>query len=689
MPPQPSGIRRVAFSLLRRIFRAMPLGETQRDTARRAFTRYLPGLLPPRTRGVVVAAQSVRRPLLRADARAVGHAPYRAATDDGAPSATLVAFYLPQFHPIPENDAWWGAGFTEWRNVTRALPQFEGHAQPRLPADLGFYDLRNPQVLRQQAKLARDYGVGAFCFYAYWFAGKSLLETPLELWRQDPQIDFPYCLCWANENWSRRWDGRSDDVLIAQHHTNEDDLAFIAHIAPHLRDKRYLRVDGKPLLLVYRPSLLPDAATTAHRWRTWCRDNGIGEIAIANVHSFDRREPQAFGFDFSVEFPPNMFNPRELNTSQRLINPDYDGAVVDWRSLAQEYTARGAAPDWLFPGVSCGWDNEPRRPGRGLTYLHASPRRYEDWLRHTIDTRLKERRGDSRLVFINAWNEWAEGAVLEPDQRLGHAWLEATRRAVHTTAVTRKPPRPCVIIHAWYEDVLDEILAALAKIEQPLRLIVTTSNERLKHIEAVLTRHGRTAEIEVHENRGRDVLPFLHVADRLLNEGESLVLKLHTKRSPHRTDGEQWRRDLLECLASPSRWNGIVSAFAADPALGLVAPEGHVQPMSYFWGGNAQNVAFLCTRLGIAAPNESHDRFIAGTMFWVQLDSLRPLLDAHLSPDDFEPERGQLDGTLAHALERLMVRCAEDAGYRMATAASVCGEPEPAGDADYPYAERG
>src|SRR5881275_2844289 len=182
-----------------------------------------------------------------------------------------IAFYLPQYHPIPENDAWWGKGFTEWTNVAKARPLFRGHYQPHLPADLGFYDLRLPEVRAAQAVLAREYGIDGFCYYHYWFSGKRLLNRPFDEVLTSGEPDFPFCLCWANENWTRRWDGKDADILLSQSHTPEDDLAFIQHIEPMLLTKNYIRIAGKPMVLVYRPSLFPDAAATADRWRTYFR----------------------------------------------------------------------------------------------------------------------------------------------------------------------------------------------------------------------------------------------------------------------------------------------------------------------------------------------------------------------------------------------------------------------------------
>jgi lipopolysaccharide biosynthesis protein len=664
----------------------MPMTEGLRDRLRQRFLNHYSAMLPEGPQGNITNVRE-RRPRSDADQRAVGYTPYGRASLPSPLPATLVAFYLPQFHPIAENDQWWGNGFTEWRNVVRALPQFEGHVQPRLPGDLGFYDLRLPEVMQKQMKLAQEYGIGAFCTYFYWFAGKTLLETPLQQWLSDASLTLPICICWANENWSRRWDGRADDILIGQEHSAEDDLAFIAYVARYLRDPRYLRVDGKPMLLVYRPGLLPDARASAQRWRQWCRDNDLGEIHLAYVQSFDRVDPRDIGFDAAVGFPPNNTTLEPITAGQQLLNADYRGQVYDWRELTKASRGEPDPAYTLYPGVNPGWDNEPRRTGRGRVFAHASPRGYRDWLREAIAT-TRRRSPASPMVFLNAWNEWAEGAVLEPDNRLGHGWLQATRTAL--LPVTDTPPRdgrPCAVIHVWYVDLLEEILSALRATGVAWRIVITTPFEREAAVRAQLHQLGIEAEVHAAENRGRDILPFLRVANRLIDEGVEVVLKLHTKRSEHRQDGSTWRQELLQRLASPDRGQAIAEAFQTDPTLGLVAPEGHVQPLSFYWGANEEAVEHLCRLAGIGPPEAESDHFIAGSMFWARLEALRPLLDAHPAEWEFEPEQGQVDGTFAHAVERVVQLCAQAAGYRMTTGAALCGEPEPAGR-PYVYASK-
>jgi lipopolysaccharide biosynthesis protein len=631
-----------------------------------------------------------RRPRTHCGGRAIGHVAERAGELPSPLPATLVAFYLPQFHPIAENDEWWGKGFTEWRNVTRALPQFEGHAQPRLPADLGYYDLRNAQTLRAQAALARAYGLGAFCFYFYWFDGKTLLEAPLRQWLTDTSLDFPFCLCWANENWTRRWDGRPGDTLVAQRHGPDDDIAFIEYVAGYLKDARYLRVDNKPVLLVYRPGLLPDARATAQRWRRWCADNGIGEIFIAYVQGFERPTPSDIGFDAAVEFPPNLSTPSDLTADQHLLNPYYEGQVLDWREVAAEYAAK-PLPDYpTFPGVNCGWDNEPRRSGSGRTFLHASPRVYREWLQRTIEHRLAPVAPAHRLVFINAWNEWAEGAVLEPDTRLGHAWLQATRDALRGVPLRAAAPRPpCAVVHAWHLDAFEEILQAMQGSSLEWRLVVTTTKEKEERVRMILQRCRATADVHVAENRGRDILPFLRAANRLLDEGEDVVLKLHTKRSLHQLDGDRWRRELVSSLTSTDAAALAVQSFRDNPRLGLVVPEGHLQLTHSFRGANEQNVCYLNNRLGIGPMNPLDATFPAGSMFWARLEALRPLLDAHLDESEFEPEAGQVDGTFAHAVERIFAHSAKSAGYVVVSTSQLSTEPRPhVPPSEYRYARR-
>ncbi|MES1202455.1 MAG: glycoside hydrolase family 99-like domain-containing protein [Pseudomonadota bacterium] len=435
-----------------------------------------------------------------------------------APPARVIAFYLPQFHPIPENDAWWGDGFTEWTNVLKATPQFVGQHQPRLPDELGFYDLRNSAVQERQAELAKLYGIGGFCFYFYWFAGKRLLETPTQAWLNNKNIDFPYCLCWANENWSRRWDGYDAEILIAQDHSAEDDIAFIAHVAQYLRDPRYIRVDGKPLLLVYRPGLFPTARETAARWRQWCRDNGVGEIYLAYTQSFESVDPAEYGFDAAIEFPPNNSSPINVTETIQRINPDWAGTAYDYPTFVARSAAYVRRAYTYFRSVFPSWDNEARRIGRGTSYVGSTPALFRDWTRNAVRDAVEHQSDpDKRLVFVNAWNEWAEGAYLEPDRRYGYAWLQSVRDALIDVASDTQRTKLILVVHDAYLHGAQFLALNLARefhdtLHRPLEIVILGDGPLKPEFE----RYGRVHHLAGIDPEGVDAQAL---AKRLRDEG--------------------------------------------------------------------------------------------------------------------------------------------------------------------------
>ena len=353
----------------------------------------------------------------------------------------IIAFYLPQFQAIPENDQLSGEGLAEWASVRKARPNFVGHYQPRVPAELGYYDLSDQKVMDRQVDLARRYGVDGFCFYYYRFAGKRLLEKPLERMLESGRPDFPFCICWTNDNWSRRRDGKAHDVLIGQAHSPEDDRAVMLDLLRYFDSPNYICVDGRPLLLVYRVDLFPDFLETSNRWREVCRAEGPGEIYLALVESHDlvhrTFHPEEYGCDASVEFPPlSMAEP--LPPSGDVLNGDFAGKVADYLQLAFRYCTRDLPGYTRFRGVMPGWDNTASRQNDGFCFEHATPGGFQAWLEVVLSQTRKHRHGDERLVFVNAWNEWVEGAYLEPDQRFGHTYLEAIRNARSSNRLMRK-----------------------------------------------------------------------------------------------------------------------------------------------------------------------------------------------------------------------------------------------------------
>jgi Lipopolysaccharide biosynthesis protein len=342
----------------------------------------------------------------------------------------LIAFYLPQYHPIPENDRWWGKGFTEWRNVEKALPSFEGHSQPRRPMDLGFYDLRVDDVRYEQAELAKKFGVDAFCYYHYWFDGKTLLDLPLNMMIES-DIDFPFCICWANENWTRSWDGLNKDVLLPQTYDDAVMSQYPHDVYKYLSDMRYMRYEGKPIFLIYKIMDLPRPKKTISNWRKAWKDLGVGEVHIAAVRSFPNQNtvlPADLGVDAFVDFPPHSIAPYVTQASVKTVD-GFEGYIYNYKDAVEGDLARYEHEDsaHVHRGVMGAWDNTARRGKRAHLTYGASPITYRSWLRRSLVQDAKKHPDHERLTFINAWNEWAEGTYLEPDQRYGIGFLEATR----------------------------------------------------------------------------------------------------------------------------------------------------------------------------------------------------------------------------------------------------------------------
>ena len=341
-------------------------------------------------------------------------------TNGPALRARAIAFYLPQFYPTPENDAWWGPGFTEWTNVAQARPLFEGHYQPHLPAELGFYDLRLPEVREQQAELAAQHGIEAFCYWHYWFLGRRMLGRPFEEVLAGGRPDFPFCLSWANETWSRRWHGTGDatEVLIQQTYSEADDLAHARWLAAAFADPRYVTINGRPLFVVYRPFDLPDPQRTTDTFRREISRLGLAEPYLIGINAHNpTNDTRPLGFDTTLNFEPQLSALPNLSKAGLKV-ADYAWVTSRMRLRPRDYP--------FHPAVIVGWDNTPRRGSEGIVFTGATPQAFGAGLSAILDG-IGDQPFEQRLIFLNAWNEWAEGNYLEPDLRFGHAYLEAVR----------------------------------------------------------------------------------------------------------------------------------------------------------------------------------------------------------------------------------------------------------------------
>ncbi len=364
----------------------------------------------------------------------------RARPSRTAPTLQVIAHYLPQFHPIPENDEWWGPGFTEWTNVTKARPLFWGHIQPHLPADLGFYDLRVPEVREAQAELARQHGVTGFCYWHYWFAGRRLLERPFEDTLESGSPDFPFCLAWANQTWSGIWHGAPNRILVEQTYPGvRDESRHFAYLRKAFEDDRYIRIDGRPLLFIYKPADLPEPAEFVERWQKMAREAGFdGLYLVAGLGESAYPTHHEDGFDAAVWYQFPFGEDRGSRLRERMMARGLMRGPkrYPYSETLPEPPTDLAGP--VFPCVYPNWDNTPRSGRGGVLALEPTPERFGAQVRRALEL-VADLEVDQQILMIKSWNEWAEGNYLEPDRQYGHARLEALASEVARAKGRRWP----------------------------------------------------------------------------------------------------------------------------------------------------------------------------------------------------------------------------------------------------------
>jgi lipopolysaccharide biosynthesis protein len=587
------------------------------------------------------------------------------------PAVKLIAFYLPQFHPFPENDEWWGKGFTEWTNVGKAVPNYVGHNHPHCPIHSGYYDLRVAEVQEEQARLAKEYGVHGFSYYFYWFDGKTLMETPLKAMLANKKVDMPFCLTWANENWSRRWDGLENDVLIAQNHSMEDSAAFLNHLMPYFKDPRYIKVNGCPVLIIYRPNIIPEMKETGDLWRAEMVKNGFPGIYLVCAQTFGIKSPEPFGFDASVEFPPHTVVSGDIQSEVSITNPEFTGHVFSYDQVVDN-AVKSPEPEYkLFRAAMLSWDNTARKQNASHIFHGFSLLKYKQWLSSICTNSLNNPKysADEKLVFVNAWNEWAEGTHLEPDRKYGYAYLETTRTVL--SQFDKKAVKPslnqkivknneiAVILHIHYSELWEEIKSYIKKLTKiGFDLYVTTTDSA---IISKIKGDFPQSRVTLVENRGRDVLPFIETLRAIHSLNYMAICKIHSKKSAYRNDGDNIRNEIYESLlGSVTLVKDIISRFRNDHLKGILVPEKYlVKHTDHNMTFDTEIVDQLSSQMAI---NFQYGHFPAGSMFWFRQAAMNRIL--HLGPQDFDVEKGLADGTNAHGIERLFCSVVEGIGYK-------------------------
>jgi lipopolysaccharide biosynthesis protein len=607
--------------------------------------------------------------------------------DHGTPKSKpfqLLAFYLPQFHPIPENDRFWGKGFTEWSNVAKAVPYFADHYQPHLPIHTGFYDLRIVENMVEQARLARNYGIDGFTFYVYWFNGRFVMDTPLRNLLKHPEINISFSLMWANENWSRRWDGLDNQILIAQNHSIGDSLKFMKSLIPYFRDERYIKIKNSPMFMVYRPQLIPRMPETIATWTKLLKRYGFDGLHNVAAQTFGLHDPTKLGFDAAVEFPPHSTVATDV--SRELVaglDPKFSGKICSYPEMVRNLYTHETRPSKYptYPTAIMGWDNTARKGARGDVYHNFTLRHFQRYVTFNALRLLDQTsiESDARFMFVNAWNEWAEGSHLEPDRKYGFGYLEAAYQAVRdfedvsgfyeTLRVQRDPRKTgrtcpfCVIIHAANVSGTSGIIQRLkstlvsAHLSQKFDVFVSTTSIRNA---MVLHRLLPQSVITLVENRGRDALPFLQMLNTISRLNYTACLKLHSDGG--QDDGDRRAADAI--LQSTAAFQHVLARFDNDMHLGAVVPRKLLTPFTRSnMRLNCDKVLRLWRQVDVEPDADAQLAYADKSIFWFRPAAVRRLRSINSAL--FEDECGFTDGEQVHAFERSFLIIVQSNGYRV------------------------
>jgi len=595
----------------------------------------------------------------------------------------LFAFYLPQFSPFPTDHVPWCDKIVDWADVSNAMPQYADHHQPQLPVELGFYDYRSAGVLQHQVALAKQYGIAGFCFHHFWSGGKASTDQPMNRFLADASLDINFCISLTN-NQSGQF---PNDATRTAQTFREDDIALIDSLASAFADARYRRIDQKPILIVSNVLSLPDAAASVSRWRARASQLGFPDLYLIASVPDDTVGYCITAFDAVIAIPPaGCTGPKQDMTSKIIsVTPRFSGRVYDYCDLADHRDDLAEPGLASFEAVMPSWDNEVLAPMAGTSFLSATPEEYANWLSKAIVI-TSQRRAEVQLVFINAWNAWSEGAHLESDQRYGYGYLHATASVLlnHSVAQSEEAIRlinesfskrsdTVVIAHIYYEDLIDSIFDPyLTVARENCDLIVSVMQHvSLASIRKIKDKFENCFILQT-ANCGRDIRPFIIALRKAHELGYLYGCKLHTKKSPQLIEGEKWRTELLDVLLpSPDSIETIIQRFKSRPALGLQASRHSLCDLSeasaHF--GNTKWLNELLARMGQEKMIGNYaSLFPAGSMFWFRVAALPQLLeDKIVSLDEFELEAGQLDGTLAHAIERIVVLIPTCNGFEIDT----------------------